>query len=47
VVSHAPRLIATLEDEQCETLTLVKDFGETGVANIDRLDRPAWRWTGR
>jgi predicted ATPase len=47
VVSHAPRLIATLEDENCETLTLVKDFGETSVATIDRLDRPAWRWIGR
>jgi predicted ATPase len=47
VVSHASRLIATLEEEGCETLALAKDFGETIVPNCSRLDRPAWRWVQR
>ena len=47
VVSHASRLIAALEQEGCETLTLTKDFGETVVNGLERLDRPAWHWVSR
>ncbi len=48
VVSHASRLIATLEQQQdCRSFVLDKDLGETTVAGLDDLDRPAWRWPGR
>ncbi len=47
VVSHASRLIAALEQEGCETLTLTKDFGETVVNGLERLDRSAWHWVSR
>jgi predicted ATPase len=47
VVSHARRLIAALEEEGAATIALVKELGETSVADLDRLDRPAWRWVGR
>jgi predicted ATPase len=44
VVSHAKRLIAALEDEGCQSLTLSKEFGATDVQDIDR---PAWHWMSR
>lgn len=45
VVSHAARLIATLEqDEACLTHTLEKHFGETQVLGRRPLDAPAWNW---
>lgn len=48
VVSHAPRLIAALEEQRgCQPLPLEKHLGETRVAGTDRLDRPAWRWPAR
>lgn len=47
VVSHASRLIATLDELDCEALTLEKEFGETSVANRSALDRPAWHWPSR
>jgi predicted ATPase len=47
VVSHARRLIAALDEERCEMLTLDKDFGETVVMNLPKLERPAWHWMGR
>ena len=48
VVSHAPRLIATLEEQRgCQSLTLEKSLGETGIAGADRLDRPRWQWPAR
>ena len=47
VVSHASRLIATLDGLDCEALTLEKEFGETSVANRSSLDRPAWHWPSR
>jgi predicted ATPase len=48
VVSHAPRLIAALEESRdCNSITLEKDLGETRVAGVDRLDRPRWQWPSR
>lgn len=48
VVSHATRLIATLEDDrECASLALVKDFGATALAGVAPLERPAWRWPSR
>lgn len=47
VVSHASRLIASLEEQRCESMTLEKEFGETRLANRDEMDRPAWHWPAR
>jgi predicted ATPase len=48
VVSHASRLIATLEDEaECQNLPLEKDFGETILANRESLEPTSWRWPER
>ena len=48
VVSHAPRLIASLEEHRaCHSVTLEKELGETRVAGADRLDRPRWQWPSR
>ena len=48
VVSHAPRLIASLEEQRgCHSVTLEKELGETRVAGADRLDRPRWQWPSR
>ena len=48
VVTHAPKLIASLEEQRdCNSITLEKDFGETKIVGADRLDLPAWRWASR
>lgn len=47
VVSHARRLIAALEEQQCHSLTLEKELGETRLASHDALDRPVWHWVAR
>lgn len=48
VVSHAPRLLATLQEKGgCEVLQLEKRLGETRLANEEELDVPAWRWPTR
>ncbi|MEC5398901.1 AAA family ATPase [Uliginosibacterium sp. H1] len=48
VVSHASRLIATLEGERdCNSLHLEKELGATGVQGMGRLERPAWHWPAR
>jgi predicted ATPase len=48
VVSHAPRLIAALEEQRgCNSIPLEKQMGETRIAGADRLDRPAWHWPAR
>ncbi len=45
VVSHASRLIATLEgSEACNSVRLGKDFGQTEVMGQGMLDRPLWHW---
>jgi predicted ATPase len=48
VVTHAPQLIASLEEQRdCNSITLAKDFGETRIVGADRLDIPVWRWASR
>lgn len=48
VVSHAPRLIAALEEQRdCNSIVLEKKLGETRIAGADPLDRPAWKWPSR
>ncbi|MDF1646669.1 MAG: AAA family ATPase [Legionellaceae bacterium] len=45
VVSHASRLIATLERSPlCHSLSLEKRFGQTQVINQNQLDEPFWNW---
>ena len=45
VVSHAPRLIATLEQaDACNSVHLQKDLGQTEVAGQSMLDKPMWTW---
>ncbi|MGP5562436.1 AAA family ATPase [Vreelandella alkaliphila] len=45
VVSHAPRLVATLEkDESCNSIALNKEFGETVILGQGWLDEPPWHW---
>jgi len=48
VVSHAPRLIAALEEQRgCNSIELEKALGETRVAGTEPLDRPSWHWPAR
>ncbi len=48
VVSHAPRLIAVVEeDDGCASTHLEKALGETRVAGQGLLDTPAWHWPER
>lgn len=48
VVSHSPVLLAGLAAEEGgQPLVLEKVMGETRVAGLGRLDRPAWSWPGR
>lgn len=47
VVSHAQRLIASLDEQECRHFALQKEFGETQVANLDGADRPLWKWVAR
>jgi len=45
VVSHASRLIAALEDsDDCNSIGLDKQFGQTQVVDQGILDEPAWHW---
>ncbi|HGL4261800.1 AAA family ATPase [Burkholderia dolosa] len=48
VVSHAARLIATLEREaDCESLVLDKQLGATALVDADTRDLPPWKWPSR
>lgn len=48
VVSHAPRLIAALEDDpDCNSIHLEKLGSQTHVAGQGMLDQPAWHWPER
>jgi predicted ATPase len=48
VVSHAARLIATLEEQPaCHSLHLEKELGETHVIGLSDLERPPWHWPAR
>jgi predicted ATPase len=50
VVSHASRLIASLEDAAAAPLrylVLAKALGQTRVTNLDAADLPPWHWPSR
>lgn len=45
VVTHAGRLIAALNRHQeCRSIELEKDFGQTRIVDQDLLDEPPWYW---
>ncbi len=45
VVSHASRLVASLEsDDDCHSIALKKELGQTMVRDQGVLDAPAWSW---
>ena len=47
VVSHAPVLVDALQQTpECQSISLVKEFGETRVAT-DEHERPLWQWPAR
>lgn len=48
VVTHAPKLIEALEEQDdCNSVRLEKEFGETKIVGADALDLPVWRWAQR
>ena len=48
VVSHAPRLIAALEDsDDLQSVVLEKRLGETRIGNLDMSEIPHWAWPAR
>ncbi|ESS72766.1 RecF [Methyloglobulus morosus KoM1] len=45
VVSHATRLIAALEQaDECNSITLEKNLGQTQIIGQEMLDAPPWHW---
>ena len=45
VVSHASRLISTLESaEECNSIRLEKNLGQTKIVGQGMLDEPMWKW---
>ncbi len=45
VVSHASRLVAALEeDEDCNSIVLEKELGQTKILGQGMLDAPSWNW---
>ncbi|MEQ1558157.1 MAG: AAA family ATPase [Methyloglobulus sp.] len=45
VVSHASRLIAALEQaEECNSIALEKNLGQTQIIGQGLLDAPSWHW---
>ena len=48
VVTHAAKLIEALEEQDdCNSVRLEKEFGETKIVGAGALDVPAWRWASR
>jgi predicted ATPase len=47
IVSHARRLVEALSDADAYAIELVKELGETVVADQAPLERPAWQWPKR
>lgn len=48
VISHAPRLIAALEELPiCNAIALEKTLSQTRVVGQRELDEPAWYWPER
>lgn len=45
VISHSTRLVAALNEmEDCQTIALEKELGETQIAGQGLLDKPIWHW---
>ena len=45
VISHSSRLVAALNEmEDCQSIALEKEQGETRIAGQGLLDKPAWHW---
>lgn len=45
VISHSSRLVAALNEmEDCQSIALEKELGETRIAGQGLLDKPAWYW---
>lgn len=45
IVSHASRLVAALEENQeCNSVALNKELGETIIVGQGLLNEPAWHW---
>ena len=47
VVSHAGRLIAALEEADCNLVALEKNLSQTRVVGLRELEEPAWYWPER
>jgi predicted ATPase len=48
VVTHAAPLIVALRDQAaCHSITLEKNFGETSIVGMKKMDLPAWNWPAR
>lgn len=47
VVSHSPRLITALHQENCADIRLTKKAGETVIDGQDILSKPSWHWPQR
>jgi predicted ATPase len=48
VVTHAAKLISALEaHDDCNSVRLEKEFGETKIVGAGALDVPVWRWASR
>ncbi len=48
VVTHAAKLIAALSEQPgINPIVLEKNFGETSIAGMKRMNTPAWHWPGR
>jgi predicted ATPase len=48
VVTHSPKLIEALEEQDdCNSVRLEKQFGETKIHGTGALDLPLWRWASR
>ena len=47
IVTHSAPLITALAEHGCNSIMLVKRFGETIVVGRDGLSAPAWHWPSR
>lgn len=47
VVTHAATLIESLNEHECRSIVLEKDFGETKIAGADPFHCPQWKWPAR
>lgn len=48
VVTHAAKLIEALKEQNdCNSVRLEKEFGETKIVGAGALDLPIWRWASR